>query len=120
MKFIGLMSLVALWLLGSTVAFKYYETKDTDPVAGKSLYENHCLSCHGVAAQGNGPLASTLPSKPSNLSDKLESLFVIDSILLDSVVMKGKPLRGMPAFRGVISEAEGMDVFAYIRTLKDQ
>ena len=37
-------------------------------LAGRGLYDaNGCASCHGPAGRGDGPLASTLPAKPTDL-----------------------------------------------------
>src|SRR5580704_1416512 len=37
---------------------------------GMSLYgANGCASCHGPSGHGDGPLASTLPSKPIDFRD---------------------------------------------------
>lgn len=35
---------------------------------GELLYERHCASCHGVDARGDGPLASSLTPRPSDLT----------------------------------------------------
>jgi len=37
---------------------------------GRVLYEeNGCASCHGLAGDGNGPAAKSLPTKPTDLRD---------------------------------------------------
>lgn len=38
----------------------------SDP-AGKAQYEQYCASCHGAAADGNGPVAAELKTKPADL-----------------------------------------------------
>lgn len=35
---------------------------------GRALYQTHCANCHGVDADGQGPLAGALIQKPVNLS----------------------------------------------------
>jgi mono/diheme cytochrome c family protein len=35
---------------------------------GQLLYVRHCASCHGVAGEGNGPLASSLLRPPVDLT----------------------------------------------------
>jgi mono/diheme cytochrome c family protein len=35
---------------------------------GKSEYENHCATCHGVSATGNGAMAAFLTLKPADLT----------------------------------------------------
>lgn len=36
--------------------------------SGADLYTRYCASCHGVAAQGDGPAAATLRKPPSDLT----------------------------------------------------
>jgi mono/diheme cytochrome c family protein len=38
-----------------------------DPDYGATLYRQHCASCHGERANGNGPLAPALTVKPTDL-----------------------------------------------------
>lgn len=35
---------------------------------GKELYEKKCVSCHGPAGRGDGPVASALKQKPADLT----------------------------------------------------
>ena len=37
--------------------------------AGRALYLEHCASCHGSAAGGNGPAADSLRRRPTDLTD---------------------------------------------------
>lgn len=53
--------LVAL-CLGSTALF----AQDVDH--GRALYLSHCANCHGLDADGAGPLAGALLLQPSNLT----------------------------------------------------
>jgi mono/diheme cytochrome c family protein len=34
---------------------------------GRQIYLQHCASCHGLTAEGNGPLAPVLTTPPTNL-----------------------------------------------------
>ncbi|MCP3962835.1 MAG: cytochrome c [bacterium] len=36
---------------------------------GESLFRAYCTSCHGAAAEGDGPLAKSLRVEPSNLTE---------------------------------------------------
>lgn len=40
----------------------------TSPVSGRQMYGNYCAPCHGVNGKGNGAVASTLKSPPSDLT----------------------------------------------------
>jgi len=39
-----------------------------DADQGKTLYQDHCLSCHGSAVDGKGPLANAMIMKPKDLT----------------------------------------------------
>ena len=38
-------------------------------VAGGELFRTYCATCHGTAARGDGPLASSMTRKPSDLTE---------------------------------------------------
>jgi len=38
------------------------------PTSGKQLYQSYCGSCHGTDAKGNGPVASSLKTPPTDLT----------------------------------------------------
>jgi mono/diheme cytochrome c family protein len=38
-----------------------------DVAQGRALYLQHCASCHGLTADGHGPMASALTTPPANL-----------------------------------------------------
>ena len=52
--------LVPLALMGTTV-----ETTN----AGKILYMQHCVTCHGVDGKGDGPAAARLSATPADLTE---------------------------------------------------
>lgn len=35
---------------------------------GREVYQGYCVSCHGGAGRGDGPLAADLPVRPANLT----------------------------------------------------
>jgi mono/diheme cytochrome c family protein len=37
-------------------------------VAGRALYDQHCVSCHGADGTGNGPAAEGLARRPADLT----------------------------------------------------
>jgi mono/diheme cytochrome c family protein len=41
----------------------------TSPTDGKQMYTNYCAPCHGVDGKGNGPAASSLKARPTNLTE---------------------------------------------------
>jgi mono/diheme cytochrome c family protein len=53
-------------LLGSaTMVFAAASSPDVD--GGRVLYGRYCASCHGIAADGHGPVAPVLRQAPSDL-----------------------------------------------------
>lgn len=42
--------------------------RESHHVAGSDLYLRYCASCHGTDAKGNGPLAASLKTAPSDLT----------------------------------------------------
>ena len=62
-----LTSLVAaLGALGCSLPFP--SVGPTFPLDGAQVYERSCVSCHGPAGRGDGPVASSLREPPSDLS----------------------------------------------------
>jgi len=54
------LTILLLMCIGSTTA----QDVMTNPVAGKVLYQTHCLRCHGALGDGKGPDAATLMVPP--------------------------------------------------------
>lgn len=77
-----------------------------DPAKGSELYALHCATCHGVSG------VSLMPGAP-NFS-KNEGLMKPDGELLISI-QSGKA--AMPAYRGILSAQDTLDVISYLRTL---
>jgi len=56
-----------------------------DVQMGGALYENHCATCHGRDATGNGPMAPSLTVAPTNLatlSARNDGVFPITRIVM--------------------------------------
>ena len=73
---------------------------------GAEIYSAHCVSCHGASGAG---VMIGVPNFAQN-----EGLMSPDSELLNSI-QSGKA--AMPAYRGVLSVQDTLDVIAYLRTL---
>jgi mono/diheme cytochrome c family protein len=76
-----------------------------DPMKGRPLYEIRCAGCHGP--EGVPQVAGISNFKMG------EGLMKPDQQLL-SFVKKGKGV--MPGFKGILTDAEIMDIIAHIRT----
>lgn len=86
-----------------------------DAQAGKTLYENFCLSCHGPAGKGDGPAASTLQPKPADLSALLQTH---DDEYFAARISEGKEGTAMAAWKNVLNEAQIRQIVAYLRALE--
>jgi len=86
--------------------------------AGKELFTQACLPCHGTQGKGDGPAAATLerngkPIKPGNLSNpKLWEQ--TDGTIFWKVSEGRSP---MPAFQESFSEEQRWKIVTYVRTL---
>jgi mono/diheme cytochrome c family protein len=61
--FFWLLLLVLLWLAAENPA----SAASKQVARGRSLYLQYCASCHGVTAEGDGPIARSLIAPPANL-----------------------------------------------------
>jgi len=80
--------------------------------AGKKVYVQRCLSCHGTAGNGDGPDAVDLGIHPARLSEVTTS--ESDGALFWKITTGKKP---MPRFGGRLSETDRWNVINYVRTL---
>jgi mono/diheme cytochrome c family protein len=81
---------------------------DGNPKTGRTIYDKHCIACHGKTGKGIG----TLP----DLSDPATLAGRADAQLFDKITNGGRG-SGMPAWGSVLSEQQRWDVLAYIKTL---
>lgn len=82
---------------------------------GKTVYDQHCLGCHGIKGQGDGPEAKPLIIKPTNFHSP-DTRMKTDGELLGKVVWGGvySPMHGW----GIrLSRKEIHSVIRYIRLL---
>jgi mono/diheme cytochrome c family protein len=91
-----------------------------DPVVlatGQVMYDRHCAVCHGVAADGNGPLHAphAFPLMPSLIappaSDRADGYVY-------GVIRAGRGL--MPAYGARMSHSERWAIVAYVNSLQVQ
>jgi len=47
---------------------KHVPAPYTNPGSGQEMYRAYCASCHGVDGKGNGPAASALKARPTDLT----------------------------------------------------
>ncbi len=78
-----------------------------DVIKGSQIYARHCAACHGPSG------ISVMPGAP-HLA-RAERMMQSDLALLDSL-KSGK--NAMPAYVGILSDREILDVIAFSRTLR--
>ena len=78
-----------------------------DPRSGARLYNQHCTSCHGVQGRGG-----VMPGTPD--FSRGEGLLQSDAALL-KLLEEGRGIK--PAYQGLMTTREMLDVVAYLRTL---
>jgi mono/diheme cytochrome c family protein len=125
-----LFSAVALTIAAAIAAFAFHQTHDwnappsvrdtPNPVsadisslaAGKAIYQQHCVKCHGETGDGNTRY-SKWNTRPADLTDSKRMSQMKDGELFWKI-SEGK--RPMPAFKDKLSEKERWHVVNYIRT----
>ena len=77
-----------------------------DPAKGRGIYASRCAGCHGA----NG--VPTMPAIPNFTMG--QGVMKSDPEIM-AFIKKGKAV--MPAFEGILTDDEILDVIAHIRTL---
>jgi len=98
------------WLSAAAILLSVLlvEVADTaDMFNGRTVYDDHCQSCHGEDG------TSMMPGTPDFTSGELN---VRPDTALLGQIREGTDF--MPAYRGILSDSEILDVIAYIRSLQ--
>ena len=82
--------------------------------AGRAIYQERCLPCHGPRGRGDGPAGAALDPRPADLL--LHVPQHTDGELF-YFVSRGIPGSAMPAWRTVLTEAERWQVVQYLREI---
>lgn len=113
-------------MAGSSDATGLLTPDETDAVAlGQSLYSEHCAACHGAQLEGapNWQIRDAdglLPAPPHDATGHTwhhddETLFTLTKYGLAGL-MENAPPSGMPAYDGVLSDAEIIAVLSFIKS----
>ena len=92
-------------LAGLVLVLATTQAGASDVNLGRSIYQRHCINCHG--ADGSGSMAGAPDFRRSR------GLMQSDQALV-SRIESGK--RACPAYRGILNKQEILDVIAYLRT----
>ncbi len=92
-----------------------------DAAKGKPIYQMYCVTCHGEAGDGQGPVGKTLNPPPRDFTQGDFKYGGTDQDIFD-VISNGAAAKGgsalMAPWGAVIPEADRWSIVKYIRTLK--
>jgi cytochrome c oxidase subunit 2 len=93
--------------------------------AGEKLFQDlACNTCHRADTQGRGPVLVGLFGKTQNLegggSVVVDEAYVRESILMPSAKITAGFQPVMPAFQGLISEEQLLQLIEYVKSLQNQ
>ncbi|SFL74297.1 CopD family protein [Nitrosomonas communis] len=121
----GALMVIALAIALPPLAIEAYpETYQKTPVPfdaisisnGSLLYAEHCASCHGPQGKGNGELADTLSTEPTDLLTKPHTArHTVGNFF--HWLSHGIPGTDMPGFAAVLSEENRWDIVNYLHAL---
>jgi copper transport protein len=81
--------------------------------AGKGIYQQNCVSCHGDGGRGDGPAARSLPGLPADFTQP--HFMTHTDAELFGWIKGGKPGTAMPAFGEQLNDEQVWQVITYIR-----
>lgn len=108
----------ALWNL-SVPAYPDTYRRSTVPyltvsiAQGMQMFPELCADCHGAGGLGDGPLASTLPKPPADLSEPHTALHTAGDMFW--WMTHGFPESGMPGFAEQLDEQSRWDMINFLR-----
>ena len=105
LKGLGNLKLTVAICIFSSLSCAPFAVTAGNPMVGAGLYSNHCAKCHG----GNG--RATMAGTPDLL---VHSLISKSSQQLLGTIKTGRGI--MPAYSGLLTEAQMDDILAYLRT----
>jgi len=88
-------------------------TQSGDPLKGKSLYDRHCVTCHGPGGKGDGPIGQVLIPPAANLTLLGKQS---DKTILDTL-RNGRPGTAMPSWKNDLNSLELNHLLSFLRTL---
>lgn len=82
--------------------------------AGRAIYRERCVACHGERGRGDGPAGVTLDPRPADLVLHVPQHTDGELYYMISV---GIPGSAMPEWRSVLSEQQRWELVLYLRVL---
>ncbi|MFZ5481999.1 MAG: c-type cytochrome [Myxococcota bacterium] len=78
-----------------------------------------CNTCHGPKGKGDGPAGAGLQPPPADLTDPTHARFYTDAGRVE-ILRSGSPGTAMAGFGELLSEKELLDLYAFVRTLREE
>lgn len=91
-------------------------TASAEPARGKQLYNQYCVSCHGADGAGQPGWQTQARGAPP-LDSSAHAWHHEDAQLLTMILDKPAPDSLMPAWRGVLTREDALDLVAYMKSL---
>lgn len=85
---------------------------------GESLFNQHCVSCHGIGGKGDGVLAGTLSKPPADLTAPHAAQHTVGDMFWWLMHGMGDD-KAMPAFKSILDEEEVWDLINYLHAFSD-
>ena len=82
--------------------------------AGKKMFTDECVSCHGEAGKGDGPDAMMYDPQPADLSDAHMMGEMTDGEIFYKITEGRKP---MPSFKKKFTDEQRWQLVHFVRTL---
>jgi mono/diheme cytochrome c family protein len=84
-----------------------------DMAAGRQLYEQNCVACHGKGGDGNGPRAYFIMPRPRSFVSA-DSRTAFNKTALTHAIAQGKRGTEMPSWEKVLSNQQIADVAEFV------
>jgi len=81
--------------------------------AGRAIYVDKCVQCHGQTGKGDGPDAASYYPSPTSLVDAKHMNSVTDGEIFYQISEGRKP---MPAFKRKLTEEQRWQLVLYVRS----
>lgn len=104
-----LLYLARALIIAAGMAVSWQQAMAADPLQGRKIYKTHCENCHGANGAGQIPGAPDFVRGDALMKPDLQLMRTLKS---------GRGM--MPAYQGMFTEPELLDVIAYLRTLRLQ
>lgn len=79
---------------------------------GKVLFQTHCAVCHGPEGRGDGPAATGLNPRPTDLT---QSARMLRDGVVAGVITDGRG--SMPSFKATLTQSQIWDLTNFVKSL---